>query len=484
MNNSASEQQPVPSTVKPVSRRRLLQVFGLVAAEAVLAACNASPLGKLGKTKPTEVPQAPEPKKKIDPPTPIPPKPPDVSRPTLQTESEVSTVREVTYNGFVFFIDQDELPVAYRSPDQKMTYFDIRKLNQCRKKAITEKEVQIFDSITIPKFKEAQVPSTPERPILEQLPKDTLTSQELTKLGIEIMQSDNTQLYIRKGAFLPGAQLERYASGENKLKIVLLNAPFIADIFLKDPKYSQVLPFLLNTEGAIPTLPEQTTDVMNAYRLQMKIKIEYELADSYLKKASGTGDMKEVDSDILSGKYRLYINEHISDEDLYWEMLATSLKKAPSGVYTIIPAKSEKEPECSLIVLSVGEGKKIPGSISITCDGEGNFNLYTFSEILLFGDSNPKASQSYFYSSFLKLSTGEVYKFEGPSGFTLRHEVEHDKDRERELDEYHIDEEAAKTLDGAHKQWKEKGIDTGYYYVFRLPDGRYILTEKETSPKT
>lgn len=465
------------------------------------------PLGQaFGKETPIAASATPQPRPILERSTPaVPP------TPTPEAEYKTYSVGLLTFS-----LGEDGIPISYKTLDGKIVKLDRNKLLEVRKKALANKEPEVFDIIPEQEVKKVSSPSnSKEHPVKKDLPEDVLSTDELAKRGIEIMQADNTDLYIRKGAFEKGEALADYASGKYRMKIVLLNAPVVSDVYMSDPKYKEIKDAYLGKGSLLGERSETRVDI-EKYRKEQIKWLEQNLEDMR-KKYKGENEInnsRKAYSDIISAiKIRLFEYQNKSYEELFVE---AANEKEAAGIQTTMRLQDGQFG--ILIIAAVGEGKQYPRTVHIFVDEKGQFQ---FSMGLGGGVAGfePKAEYSHPDPSWFMRNPSaskdnpKSYPYEGQAtGQILRHEIKHDQlkygpgrnvkteDFKRpdgtinslalfeatrgNWSEYDTDEQTMEDIKSAWQRWKDSGYkdDSGYHFVFRLKSGGYILTKKpETS---
>lgn len=150
-----------------------------------------------------------------------------------------------------FEVNRDGLPVRYTLPDGRQIPFDLDKVLRTRDLAISSQESQLISVVELPPFHEDTsiddiIPPSTLSMSEKELPKDVLSTQELLRRKVNIIQPPGEiELRIRGEAFKNNGLLSSSMnkSGKN-LTIVLLDAPFLSREFMKDKRYDSVRNFL------------------------------------------------------------------------------------------------------------------------------------------------------------------------------------------------------------------------------------------------
>lgn len=206
----------------------------------------------------------------------------------------------------------------------------------------------------------------------------------------------------------------------------------------------------------------------------------------------------------------------IDQYNLEWDsqdiLLQSYLKGQGNGNAGIFIHSSEED----LIILSVGKIKDEPDRVFIFVNPEGAIDLISVKSRASSG-LEPTADQSHPNPADFKTMKDAdpanpgsyLYGAQTP-GFGLRHEIKHSqlilgssrRIRLSELkgkdgysydfrpllnttgnqSEYDTDKAAMADIRKAWERWKDSGYkdDSGYYFIFRLPEGGYILTKNDS----
>jgi hypothetical protein len=415
------------------------------------------------------------------------------------TETLAPKFTETEVGGVVFQLDSRRVPVSYRLPDGQLVEINQQELDKVRQQASINREPEVFKVIKFTSKEASKFnPGTKEHPVAKALPADVLSPEQLKKYGVEIVQPDNTELFIRKGAFEPMAPLADYASGKDKLKIVLLNAPLLHEGYFQDPKFKDP-----KYNGVAETLDRTKVDV-EAYRQQKLAELQQEL-NQYREKGKGRED-HSFDDSIVQTKIKIATYKALTADELFLAAYANELKneKPKAGVYA-----------GDLIVVSVGDSPSFD-SVVVLCDNKGNF-IFTEGFKSNAQGLSPTAGQSYPDPDSFKRDPKAShengrYSYSGQApGLVLRHEIAHDnlevgsfkrlkaEDFKKpdgivdekaflkalissgNVNEYDTDEKAMGGIRQAWQRWKDSGYkdDKGYSFVFRVPGG-YILTDTKS----
>lgn len=439
------------------------------------------------------------------------------SLPSSQTLelAPIPIFKTINIEGVEFTLDENNVPISYKTPEGKIVNFDRDQLEITRKKATSSKEPEIHTVIDIPENSQVatQTQNSHEHPVMQELPQDILSEQELQARGINILQSDNTQLYIRSKAFEKDGPLADYSpDNKNQLKIVLLNAPLVSDAYMNDPKYKDIQKIYQKAYGKTRTDLEQ-------FRSEQIQEIQQEI-ETVRKEAKPDESFSQNNNfyknNLIALKLEQYRLEHADKEELLTRIVPSSSDDIGGLFFSNVPINIDQTG--SLVILAVGKTKAPKNSLAVVCDSNGNFSIMAISN--LSPNMEPKADQSHPNPNSLSRNPqassdrSNTYPYAAQSaGFALRHELEHNvlisgplrkvrtgdfKNKDgsinftayteavrnamlkRNKSEYDTDEKAMTGIRAAWERWQSSGYkdNSGYYFIFRLPTGGYILTEK------
>lgn len=458
--------------------------------------------------KPTFTPKPTPEKISVPEPTPSPsPTPKSIEVP--KTPEEVARI--VEYRNFEWDtvntkvgIDKEGLPVSWILSTGEEVYFDKEEIRKLREKAISSKEpeiIKIFPSSATKKGTGIVYKPSLEHPKLTELPKDVVGEEELKKRGIEIIQADNTFLYIREGAFVKGAPLEAFKNIRRKLTIVLVNFPVISSNFMQDSKYDSVRNYL--HDYYIP--PSEHRKQINEYISRQIASRKDNL--EYIRRIAKTTNISadDFESDMTGIKAYIYMYESgiIPDKQIL-EVIAAEKDLLPYGTYIKEPYPIQSSPieKMSVIFIAVGKNDITSfksGDKILFFNQNGNFSVRDLGATpFLYDDRRPKAYQGEPNPKDFIVTevTDPRYSYAVPAGsgypgFALRHEIAHDELGTQRIDrdeipnfsEYDTDMKAMEGIRSAWKKWEKSGFtdNSGYYFVFSLPEGGYILTKNPSS---
>ena len=437
----------------------------------------------------------------------------------------------ISFENIIVTIDKEGLPVEYVLPDGKKVSFDKELVKKLRKKAISSKEPEIISLIEdTGRTSKSKDELSRERPKVSELPKDILSEEELAKRGINIVQADNTNLYLREGAFAEGNPLAVFNSGDRKLTIVLVNGPFLADEFMKDARYDSVKEFFDPQRRPLSSEPTLNT----SYNSKRIASLEKELS-LYRKKVKQGQKLSRPDDQNKLGNYKSKIyelksdlyahtNNMLSNEELF-ELRALE-KGTGCGFYhqglaygiegsilrdgeRISDYHSTRDPsqDREVVIFLAVRGNPFTNKRVLAFNEEGVLisNPMNITLPPYYHDLAPKAEHSNPNPKDFLLNTKASpdeptsYPYQvHTSGQILRHELEHDKlitqrtvrGEVLNMSEYDTDMRAMEGIKEAWEKWEKSGFkdNSGYYFVFSLPPeegGGYILTKnKQPNTKT
>lgn len=514
--------------LKNLVREKARRVLGLSVTKAALTASGlylvvSSGCGNVENPTitPTSIPEPTPVSTPVTMPTPeavlapIPPPAPTLRPTATLSPTETPKPPEPEYQDFAgddikITIDEEGFPVKYVLPDGKEVFFDRDEVRKIRTRAMSSNEPEIITAVLLNDKATVEFNYSSEKPQARQLPKDVLTKEELEKRGIEIIQADNANLYIREGAFAEGAPLEAFNKTGGKLIIALVDGPVVSSYLMSDPKYAYVKARLLQEPGIEdPKIKEESIAQyrekevekgerilerlrQKAKELAEKIKTLQNPNQDLLKELSNTKNL------ILDYKFWVYIDKNMTDKDILAKIASRSSDAA--GLYSPGGIGQNSPFSPPIIFLAVGGvGDQEYRTVYFTPEGRVNVSEPT---VFLNIDSRPLPSQTHPNPKDFKINKSASpenprhYLYGGQTpGQSLRHDLKHDvQAREQwikegklpDLNEYNEYKADMKAMDGireAWEKWQGSGFtdNTGYPFVFSLPEGGYIFTKHRPS---
>ncbi len=452
-----------------VSRRAALKLLGLGAVAAAGSACGlvgdgskAVPSATLPSELPTPVDLTPE------------------------------KTRVIDLDGAQVYLNSENLPEAYVGQDGVRVDLDIEEARKAREQARITGEEEVFKMfrVKVDHINTTVLPSgySEKHPVEAYLPKDTLTSAELKKRGIEIIQSDYTELHIRQGAFREGELLSGYTpDGKRKLIFVMIDEEVVSRHYLKDPKFNSIREL---------AAPYEDVDVQGLKERMVKgYNSEIDINRQSIKDFGGEGYYLSI----LDLKTFIYHTQHLMSAK---ELLDISIRSAQLqskdhqtvlGLYhqdTYDDKGNMTSP--AVIFIAMGEPPKSRDYLRIYFDKKGQTVVDNFvnraegsdiavDDLQAYPDPNDlmrrsdidKARDSYILQPFLP-------------GVRIRHEASHNflmGYKKEKGSEYGADEEVIASLTRARNEYDQTGNNSGYYFVLRSRNGAVILTEGEEKPR-
>lgn len=429
--------------------------------------------------------------------TPIPPKSTEDTKPPTESPKTTEYHYMDVSDNIKVAIDKEGLPVKYifLSTNEEV-YFDKGEIKKLREKAISSKEPEIIKmflqenpasvaGFTYKETEAAQHPKTLE------LPKDVVSEKELEMKGITILQPENTNLSIRKGAFAKGGILEDFNNEGRKLIIIFLNGSVISPKYLNDPKYADIIDYL--PKEFLSARDRRESKIAHAERALEFFSQElpaYLVADEYLHESV----FLRLKSDI----YKFKTKNFMTDDQV------AKISDIPPGWYkdehVFMIGQNKKSP--SLVFLSVGQKDYSFPTLFFRHNGSISVKDLKFDYP---GKLFPATTQTYpdpddFMMNPYASAENKNYIYPGNvnPGFVLRHELAHRalieermrRGEESDPSEYSADKHAMQGIKEAWDKWVQSGYtdNAGYPFVFSLPKeqgGGYILTrKKKTAAKT
>ncbi|KKR51204.1 MAG: hypothetical protein UT84_C0002G0065 [Candidatus Curtissbacteria bacterium GW2011_GWA1_40_16] len=392
--------------------------------------------------------------------------------------------RVIDLDGAQVYLNSDNLPEAYVGQDGVRVDFDIEEARKARETARIMGEEEVFKMfrVEVQHLNAIVVPSDyiEKHPVEAYLPKDTLTDAELRKCGIEIIQSDYTELHIRQGAFREGELLSGYTpDGKRKLKFVMLDTDVVSRHYLKDAKFNSVREYAPDYEDVgVVGLKEKMIDGYNS-----------QIASN--RRSRKEHGQEEGAHSTLELKTYLYRLQHLMSAQ---DLLDVSIKSAQlkgkdhafvGGWYKLDNSGQEST---AVIFVAMGEPPRSRDYLRIYFNAKGETVVDNFVNYAEGNNVTPPELQAYpGPGDFSPLSyinkAQDVYTLRDLTpGETTRHEAAHVFLGNNS--ENGADKEVFDSLSRARDEFDTTGDNSGYYFVLRSRNGAVILTKgkTETSP--
>lgn len=414
---------------------------------------------------------------------------------------ETPPLNSENIDGVTINYSQDGLPVSYKVYDKmyEISPIEVEKMRLLRKKAQENQEPQLLLSIpgeyVGPQGKSWQ--TSPDRPLIDEMPPDVLSETELKKHGItEIIQGQQVKLFIRKEAFEAGGILYDLSRAQKlkapvKLRIVLVDGPAVAADYMGNPKYDDVrtLGYLRN-EGIDDFRKKQIDESQAGLDIALKnLHIAQSNKDQkaiYLTSWQAIAFKNQIDN------YQNATYEELTEKINLMHTEAAGVYWAPTGI-------NEKGEQVATVLIAVGSTLPVQEKIKFFVGPDGkivqieDLGIETYSFNYQADDSKgfPRSSDFKFNPKANKKNNGYPYGAQNnEAGFTLTHELTHlNKITLRPLldhvapdnSEYDTDMEAMKQIDKEYNKWLKGGTNkqkNPYPFVFK-EGGSYQVTKNE-----
>lgn len=388
-------------------------------------------------------------------------------------------------------VDKEGLPVKYivLSTNEEV-YFDKEEMRKLREKAISSKEPEIIKMFlqikpVLPSKFSYKESNADKHPKTLELSKDIVSEEDLRKRGITILQPENTNLFIREGAFAKGGILEDFNNEERRLNIVFLNGSTITQKYLNDPKYAEIIDYLPKRFLSTSYIRESNID----YAEKTLEFFRREPPDWWLERDQNHRESFFLDLKVNISRYKgenSMTDEQIAKQAI--DFLGWYVNKS------LLPPTFENT--SSFLFLSVDQNSYSSPTIFFRQNGDVSVkNLKQDFRSNLFpatAQTHPDPDD-FIMNSYASPENGVyIYDKNAHPGFVLRHEFGHRKliegrilgGEEPDFSEYSADKHAMQGIKEAWEKWVNSGYtdNTGYPFVFELPPeagGGYILTRRK-----
>jgi hypothetical protein len=335
--------------------------------------------------------------------------------------------------------------------------------------------------------------ASPDRPYVDKLPDDVMSDEELKQNGvIEVIQGESVKVRIRRKAFESEGILYDLAKSQLtdnpiKLKIVLVDGPYVSGVYMSDPKYK-----------SLPFLPGYLNQDVEDFRQQKINEVGKEVDDalSHLQDAIKSKDELQIEgqtaitiaiqSNLLDYKY--------ARQDELTEMMISETTNAVGQFYENT-GTDDNGNQIATVFIAVGNSLLRREHIQIFADRKGKIILHATLGIdtqSVIHDPNeamgfPRPDD--FYRDPNANEKDDTYPYGGPSyqlGFILTHELKHldriilgpnEYGNIRDDNEYNTDMSAMAQIDEEYQKWITDG-QNDYPFVFQQGSA-YQVTEFE-----
>ncbi len=404
--------------------------------------------------------------------------------------------------GVKLFINHEGLPISLVTPDGNSVRYDLDKMRLIRDKSISLHEPEPIDAIKLlsdstddtlidelPQTIASSV--TPAKPETASLPHDVLSSEELLQKGIDIIQGKSTNLYIRSGAFEKGEPLSGIRSTRRRMTIALLDTPIVNKAALVDPKYDSIRDYMTEIDYTNQINNFKQISIESSIDFLARLRIITNEVSSDLKIQNPQTGLNAIEESMLRCKEQSLLLGTLNEAELISVVASGGFfGDTAGGMYMT------KNNGHEVILLAVGKALPPVNHYTLYFTPNGEVQYRSSSLASLMGNSKTFSSvsedQTHPNPDEFKLNVGAhpgnpksyPYGAQAP-GQSLRHEINHDKLVRQtvpsSLNEYETDMLAMDGIKSAWNKWVESGYkdNSGYYFVFSLPEGGYILTQNQ-----
>lgn len=450
--------------------------------------------GELFTGPPTQTPSPAKATPTIDlqsPATSTPAPPPESNRQPEAVQSSSSFGVNITYGS-------DGFPISYQVGDQ-VTALDRTSILQLQDTARAQGLPQLITAIEAPEkvfFSPPEdVNPSPDRPMVDKLPADTLTPEQLSARGITIIQSKDVQLLLRQSAFLPGSSLDTFSPGAgNTLLIVLVDGPTVSPTYMQDPKYDQVRDIVGELGPGVEEYRQQQLQFWQDIERQAISQYHQALADN-------NSDRLEIsESQIIAAQ--VHQQDILTTPDA--RLAAEAGMSEFAGLYDpatrtvfIAVGKLEPVPSTKVILYVAADGTIVTANSSSSSRGVNNVPNWSGSfprpsDFKWLGPGAPPTSfpgqmtdAQLAAHPFSPPGSPMAYPFGAQSPFfSFRHELMHYRninahptsDRVYNYSEWNTDLQAMGEVDDAFRLFEASGYqNNGLYWVVFVVDGRIFI---------
>lgn len=370
------------------------------------------------------------------------------------------------------------LPVSSTTPDGTVTKYDHTQMSKLRAKAMSG-NMPVFISYAWIAAGDTKTPTpSGEKDHVDHV----MTKEQLVRKHVTIVNGEYTDLEIKESAFTPDGPLAQYSEqGTRKLVIVLVDGPFVNQLFTHANRYA----------GVREQLPPEPTDTeAKAYRADQLKSINETLAEQqeYYRKALAKGDVASAEGLMTGMMYYQMLARRMESgslEDVKMDMLLNSKDETPALGLHYEPFSTQRG--TAYIYIAVGKasdeyrsGKHRNGYLYFGADGKVHQQISEEFTTTGFG-GGLAGSRDYPDPATYepRVNNAEGYKVDPDMSWVFRHETEHDV-LQGQGSESDTEEGTRIALSNAHRAWITQGDDRGYPFVLK---GWNSLAEKQQGQK-
>lgn len=386
------------------------------------------------------------------------------NRNRLPTESK-------NHLGFGIYTNDEGTPIYYQPSNGPPRLFDQDLFLRIRQEVLASNhpspQILFATLIDPPHQPPPEIPNTREKPAVMNNRPDTVSTSELARRHIQIIQGTDTELLIRQGAFNQGEMLASHTRGtDNNLIIAVVDGP-VSSFTTQDSCYDQVRP--LFASQPYPDLATYKSESIHSLKERLK-----------------------SNSQDISAQTNLYLLEHVfTDSDL---------KKRIGEVYGSVgkyfspqdvAEYTSLSPNTSVIFFST-RWISSPSFVNLYIDAQGKFCVgrtfgsTTTSCSLLPNQTHPNPNEISLKGDINQMPTKDYYPLttKDRAGLTLTHELEHNilnnlsSSPPPTFQEWSADRATYYRLVRAYNRWHDSGFtdDSLYYFDLHTQGQPHILT--------
>lgn len=339
---------------------------------------------------------------------------------------------------------------------------------------------------------------TREHPLVEQIPDDVLSNEELAKRGINIINTNKVNLSIRKSEFEEGGSLHNFR-GSHNMTLILVDGAVVVEELLEDEKLKPYKKLLWGRDSEIKEFRKKR--IKETQESIEQTRIPYHAY--YEKYLAGDLDFSTFyESLLLNAKAGPKVwQDHITDGEVYMYMRSYGETQGDAaGLYTVDKAFFKKD--TSVLFVAAGSTHFKSDLTYMFYDHEDRLQIHTLTpgvrEVADYTESRTGGSRDYtptlsqthpnpnsFHLNAEASRTGpRYYPYGGQTiGLTIRHELAHEEmigsshPGRVNRNEYDTDMRAMQGIERAWKRWENSDYmdNSGFGFVLRTENG-IILT--------
>lgn len=380
-------------------------------------------------------------------------------------------------------IQKNGLPaeITLFDSDEKL-HFNQEQAKMLQERAIATGEPQILSVIPLPinpafdyerKFGDTMYQPTKEHPKVTDLPPDAiLTPEQFKAVGIDIIQGDEVQYFVRPPIFEEGGRFAKFDLKKHPLKMVIVDSLVVLEETMQAPRYDSVRHLAGGKKAAVVAYRQQKAKELIAELYEYRQQLHQVRTDqSDLNEDAKKYALHQLPFAILNAKLQYHEwMTFMSHTEAAMRMVSSQIGKGEAGgLY--VPPRPETNGK-AVIFVAVGPMRLEKDKVTVYFDEQGKCEIqhipantrFIDGKAGLFTSAYPTLSQGHPNPADFPLNpegspdNPDSYRYlPGSRGQTVGHELAHHEQYIENPDNPDYNEYDADTRSaiGMQKRWDE-----------------------------